>query len=298
MVSVSTSDATGGSVVAGLLRTARPRQWTKNVLVVAAPLAAGELFEPDVLIDTAIAFVCFWVAASGIYLVNDACDVEEDRRHPTKQHRPVAAGVVAVRIALGAGLGLVVAGTALGFMARWELAALIGVYAGLQLAYCFGLKHQAVVDLAVVSSGFLLRAMAGGVAAGLVISQWFLLVTGFGSLFMVAGKRYSELHELGEAAGGTRRSLTRYSDSYLRFVWSVSAGVSLVVYSLWAFEISGEGPWAPLSIAPFTLALLRYAVDIDAGAAGEPEDIVLNDRVLQLLALLWLGLIALEVFGG
>ncbi|MGH9244169.1 MAG: hypothetical protein ACRD29_07605 [Acidimicrobiales bacterium] len=131
-----------------------------------------------------------------------------------------------------------------------------------------------------------------------MISEWFLLVTGFGSLFIVAGKRASELHEIGDGARGTRPALAHYSASYLRFVWSVSAGVCLVVYSLWAFEIGGDGPWAPLSIAPFALALFRYAVDIDAGTAGEPEDIILNDRVLAALAVLWLGLIAVEVFGG
>ncbi len=158
-----------------------------------------------------------------------------------------------------------------------------------------------MIDLAVVSSGFLLRAVAGGVATAIPLSQWFLLVASFGSLFMVAGKRYSELKSLGVDAG-TRKSLERYSQSYLRFVWMLAAGTVLVSYSLWAFENRGDAwlgvPWTALSIAPFTLALLQYALEIDAGQAGEPEDIVLGDRILQALGVLWLILIAIAVFGS
>ena len=288
-----------GSFAWGLVRAVRPRQWVKNVLVLAAPLAAGEIFNPDVMGPTAVAFVLFCLAASAVYLVNDTIDVEEDRRHPRKRFRPIAAGVVPrwLAVALAAVL-FTVALVAAVLLTRPELAWVLGGYVVIQLAYCVFLKNQPVIDLAVVASGFLLRGIAGGVAAGLLLSQWFLLVAAFGSLFMVAGKRYSELVLVGDAAA-TRKTLKEYSASYLRFVWSLSAGVAVTAYSLWAFEMgrTQDGvPWATISIAPFVMAILRYAVDVDKGAAGAPEEIVLHDRVLLCIGLVWVATLSLGVF--
>lgn len=286
-------------VVAGLARTARPRQWVKNVLVLTAPLAAGVLFQPPVMLATALAFVVFCLAASGIYLVNDARDVEADRAHPVKRHRPIAAGIVPAGLALVVGALLLVAAVVVAALTSPAgLVAVVSTYVVVQLAYCFFLKHQAVVDLAVVASGFLLRAMAGGVAAGIDLSQWFLLVAAFGSLFMVAGKRYSEHRLVGPDEAATRSALKEYSESYLRFVWSLSAAVAVTAYSLWAFELTtpeSGNPWPALSIAPFVLGLLRYAVDIDRGNAGAPEDIVLGDRTLQVLGVAWVVIIVIGV---
>jgi decaprenyl-phosphate phosphoribosyltransferase len=290
-----------GSRPWGFVRALRPRQWVKNVLVLAAPLAAGEVFNPDVMGPTAVAFVLFCLAASGVYLVNDSIDVEEDRRHPRKRFRPIAAGLVprsaAVAIAVVLFAGTLTAGA---LLTRPALAWVLASYVVIQLAYCTFLKNEPVIDLAVVASGFLLRGIAGGVAAGLVLSQWFLLVAAFGSLFMVAGKRYSELIVVGDA-GATRKTLREYSASYLRFVWSLSAAVALSAYSLWAFEMAEaqDGvPWATFSIAPFVLAILRYARDVDKGAAGAPEEIVMHDRVLLILGALWALTVALGVFSG
>jgi decaprenyl-phosphate phosphoribosyltransferase len=299
--SVSPPDPARSSVAWGLVRGLRPRQWVKNFLVFAAPLAAGAVLDLDVLGPSALAFVLFCAASSAVYLVNDAIDVEDDRRHPVKRLRPIAAGIVSRRLAVGlAAVLFAVALVPAALFARPELVWVLVTYIGLQLAYCLGLKNQPVLDLAVVASGFLLRGIAGGVAAGLVLSQWFLLVAAFGSLFMVAGKRYSELVLLGDDAE-TRRTLQEYSISYLRFVWSLSAGVAVTAYSLWAFEM-GEGqagvPWATLSIAPFVLAILRFAVDVDKGAAGAPEEIVLRDRVLLGLALVWVVTVCVGVFGA
>lgn len=289
-------------VLGGLIRAMRPRQWVKNVLVVAAPLAAGRLLELDVALASVLAFLLFCVAASGVYLINDVRDVESDRRHPTKRFRPIAAGIVPPRVAALGGSVLLAASVALALLvATPALAAVIATYAATSLAYCFWLKNQPVIDLAIVSSGFLLRATAGGAAAGIALSQWFLLVASFGSLFMVAGKRYSEMRLMGADGAATRTSLDEYSESYLRFVWSMSASVVVMTYSLWAFEMTGAttaGPWAQISIAPFVLGMMRYAVDIDRGRAGVPDDIVLNDRVLQGFGVIWLILIAIGVFGG
>jgi decaprenyl-phosphate phosphoribosyltransferase len=290
-----------GSLGWGLVRAVRPRQWLKNVLVLAAPLAAGKIFDADVMGPTGLALVLFCLAASAVYLINDSIDVHEDRRHPRKRFRPIAAGIVPRPLAVGlAVVLLVVALVAAALLTRPELAFVLAAYVVIQLAYCVFLKNQAVIDLAVVSSGFLLRAVAGGVAAGLLLSQWFLLVAAFGSLFMVAGKRYSELVLVGEAAE-TRKTLQQYSASYLRFVWSLSAGVACTVYSLWAFEMreTQEGiPWSTFSIAPFVLAVLRYAVDVDKGTAGAPEEMVVHDRVLLGLGLAWALTVGLGVFSA
>ena len=282
------------------IRALRPRQWVKNFLVVLAPLAAGRLFEPAVLRGVALAFVAFCLVSSAVYLLNDIRDVEEDRLHPRKRFRPIAAGELSAPVAVVLGLVLGLGGLALGFLVDPGLGITLVVYVGIQILYSAVLKHLPVIDLAVVSSGFLLRAIAGGVAVGVALSQWFLLVASFGSLFMVAGKRYSELVSVG-AGAGTRKSLDRYSASYLRFVWILAAVLVVTAYSLWAFENRGNPllgvPWTAISIAPFTLGMLQYALEVDAGKAGEPEDVVLHDHVLQVLGVIWLATISIAVFG-
>lgn len=287
------------SVARGVLRTMRPRQWVKNVLVLAAPFAGGDLFRDGIALQLAVAFVAFSLAASGIYLVNDANDVAADRAHPTKRNRPIAAGIVSPRLAMAVAVVLLLGSLALSVLARVDLVIVLGVYIAVQLAYCFWLKHQAVLDICIVASGFLLRAIAGGAATGIVLSQWFLLVAGFGSLFMVAGKRYAEMMLAERTGAKIRKSLESYSASYLRFVWALSATVLITTYSLWAFDIGVERHntvWSVISIVPFVIAVLRYSVDVDSGNGGEPEEIALGDRVLQVLALLWVGALVLAVY--
>ena len=278
-----------------LIRAVRPKQWIKNVLVVAVPLAAGRLFERDVFLGTLLAGLAFCMVSAAVYLVNDSADVEADRCHPVKKARPIAAGDISVRLALSAATVLAVVGLSLAWLGGWRLLAVLLGYLVVQLGYSLWFKHEPVLDILLVTSGFVLRAVAGGAASDIYVSQWFLMVAGFGSLFIVAGKRYSEMHTLGSDSG-TRQSLIRYSDSYLRFVWGVSAAATLLAFSLWAFEnpSSGSLPWATISIAPFVAGVLRYAVDIDAGTASAPEDIIWGDRVLQAIGAVWLFLVALS----
>jgi decaprenyl-phosphate phosphoribosyltransferase len=289
------------NLVTGLIKAVRPRQWVKNLLVLAAPVAAfgsGVRYDyREVAVKVLIAFVAVSLAASTVYLVNDARDVEADRQHPTKRFRPIAAGVVPEWLAYCVALVLGIAALAVSWLATPNLTLVVAIYIVIQLAYCFGLKHQAVLDICIVSSGFLLRAIAGGVAANIPLSQWFLLVMAFGSLFMAAGKRYAEI-QLAERTGAKiRKSLESYTASYLRFVWTLSATAMIVCYSLWAFERDGaNASWYAVTIVPITIAMLRYAVDVDGGMAGEPEEIALKDRVLQLLFLAWIGTIGAAVF--
>ncbi|GAB3914679.1 decaprenyl-phosphate phosphoribosyltransferase [Microlunatus endophyticus] len=288
------------SRVPAAIRAVRPRQWIKNVLVLSAPLAAGQLFQPAILRSAALAFIAFCLISGCVYLINDIRDVEEDRLHPRKRFRPVPAGQLSIRTAWIEAAIIGAVGLIIGFWTSPPLGATLLVYLVLQIGYSVFLKHQPVIDLAVVSSGFLLRAIAGGVAGHIPLSQWFLLVASFGSLFMVAGKRYSEMLSLG-ADAGTRKSLASYTDTYLRFTWMLGAAMVLISYSLWAFDNIQRGPWGvgwtAISIAPFSLGLLQYAREIDIGEAGEPEDVVLRDRVLQAFGLLWLIVICIAVFG-
>ena len=188
-------------VARALVRAVRPRQWVKNLLVVAAPLAAGKVGDGDVIAATLLALVSFCLAASAVYLVNDTADREVDRLHPTKRLRPIASGALAVPVALTVAGVLATAAVAVGWVADPMLAVLVASYLLLQVLYAVRLKHEPVLDISVVAAGFLMRAVAGGIAADLPLSQWFLLVSGFGSLFIVAGKRYSELHTLGSEVG-------------------------------------------------------------------------------------------------
>lgn len=288
-----------------MVKALRPKQWVKNVLVVAAPAAAGGdmLFHAHVVLDIVIAFVVFCLGASSIYLINDARDVEADRAHPTKRFRPIAAGVLPVSLAYVMAVVLIVLAVGLSFLASSgpELAVVIAVYIALQLGYCFGWKHQPVIDIALVSSGFMLRTMAGGVAADIDLSQWFLLIAAFGSLFMAAGKRYAELKLAMRSGAKIRKSLESYTPTYLRFVWTMAATAVVAFYALWGFDMSQHHPghasvWYQLSMVPFTVAILRYAADVDRGEGGAPDEIALNDRVLQLLALAWVVVIAVAVY--
>jgi decaprenyl-phosphate phosphoribosyltransferase len=288
------------SLPRALLRTARPKQWVKNVLVVAAPAAAGQLFTLHALTGLPLVFALFTACAAAVYLINDARDAEADRAHPTKRHRPVASGQVPVPVAYAT--GGILAGLALA-LAVWLtpplVPALLTAYLGMQLAYCVSLKHVLVVDLVVVTTGFLMRAMVGGLALGIPLSRWFLITTGFGALFMVAAKRYSEAVQMAGTAGATRALLTEYTTGYLRFVWQLAAGVAVLGYCLWALEDGGTAgsvlPWRQLSVVAFILAVLRYAVFADRGTAGEPEEVVLGDRALTLIGLVWLAMYGLAV---
>ena len=279
----------------------RPRQWVKNVLVLAAPVASGEVADPDVLRGATLALVSFVMVAAGVYLLNDVIDVEEDRAHPTKRRRPVASGVVPVRLAVLSSAVLLVAALAVAAAATTALVVVVLTYAALNVAYSLALKREPVIDIAIIASCYVLRAVAGGVATGIELSQWFILIATFGSLFMAAGKRYGEVRQLGEGESATRRSLARYTSTYLRFVWSVSAALLIMSYALWAFQIGAEseatGRWSEISMAPFVLAVLRYGVDVDAGRASEPEEIALSDRTLQVIAVVWSACLVLAVYG-
>jgi decaprenyl-phosphate phosphoribosyltransferase len=285
------------------LREARPKQWAKNVLVFAAPGAAGVLDNGQAVGRALIVFVAFCLAASGTYFWNDLLDVDGDRVHPTKCNRPIASGAVPEGMARIVGSLLLVGGIAVAFATgRWQAAAIVALYAAVTLAYTVVLKHVAVIDLVTVASGFVLRAVGGALAVDVSMSKWFLLCTTFGSLFIVTGKRYAEIREMGDRASTTRSTLSDYSPSYLRQVLSISVGATILAYCVWAFETAemagGSFPFYELSIVPMLIALLRYLLILEQGHGGAPEEVFLADRPLQVFGVIWLVVFGLGVYVG
>ena len=287
-------------MISALVREARPKQWLKNVLVFAAPGALGVLDQSEPLGRAVIVFVAFCLVSSGVYFWNDIRDVDQDRLHPSKQFRPIAAGLVPLPVARMVGSLLVVGGPALAWWVRPQAGAILGLYAVIQLAYSAALKHVAVLDLAIVSSGFVLRAMAGAAATKTPMSNWFVLCITFGSFFIVSGKRFAELKEMGDGAVSTRRSLAAYTVDYLRQILVVSCTATAVTYCMWALEsaakINESVPLHGLTIVPMVLALLRYMLVLEKGGGGAPEEVFLVDRSIQVYALMWVVIYGLAVY--
>jgi decaprenyl-phosphate phosphoribosyltransferase len=284
-----------------LVRLIRPRQWIKNGLVLAAPAAAGVLDQGHYLGRALVVMVSFCLAASGTYCLNDAADADADRAHPTKRFRPVASGEVTVARARAVGVVLLVAGVGLGLAAgSWEASAVTALYVVLTTAYTVWLKHVPVVDIAMITAFFVIRAVAGVVGTDIPLSDWYLIVASFGALFIVAGKRSTELRL--DDAVGHRAALAGYTPGFLQYVRSVASGVALLAYCLWAFEkahLSDSSiPWFQLSIVPFVLIILRYALILETEDRRGPEEIVLEDRQLQLLGVLWAAVFACGVYVG
>ena len=288
-----------GSLLPGLVRACRPKQWAKNVLVFVAPAAAGVITEPYRIRLTLVAFVAFCMVSSSTYLLNDVMDVESDRQHPTKRRRPIASGAVPVPVALVASVLLFLGGVAVGASDNWALAGIVAGYAVLTTCYSLWLKKLPVFDVVVLSAGFILRLLAGAYAAEVRVSEWFLIISLFGSLFVASAKRYAEKRELGDAAAALRPTLGEYSMEYLGFLRSVSVAAVLVSYCLWALERAGEGGnrvFILLTIVPFLIAILRYALLVDQGKGSAPEDVLLHDRQMQLMGGIWVVCLMLGIY--
>jgi decaprenyl-phosphate phosphoribosyltransferase len=283
------------------VRLIRPRQWIKNGLVLAAPAAAGVLDQTEPLTQALVVVVSFCLAASGTYCLNDAADAQADRAHPTKRYRPIASGEVSVREGRILGVVLLVAGVGLGLaLGRWEASAVTGLYVALTTAYTIWLKHVPIVDLAMITAFFVIRAVAGVVGTDVPVSDWYLIVASFGALFVVAGKRTTELRL--EDAVGHRAALAGYTPGFLLYVRALASGVTLLAYCLWAFEkadlASTSFPWFQISVIPFVLVILRYALILETEERRGPEEILLEDRQLQVLGAIWAVVFACGVYLG
>jgi decaprenyl-phosphate phosphoribosyltransferase len=295
--------APGRPLLVALLAATRPRQWIKNLLVFAAPMAAGVLSRPADLGRAGAAAVIFVVASAGVYLINDVMDAPADRFHPVKRGRPVASGELPAKVAATAGIAaLTLALTASAVLAGVSLVIVTAAYITISVCYSLWLKRQAVIELACVSSGFVLRAVAGGVAVRVVVSPWFILVTSAAALLVVAGKRTAEQGTL-SAAASHRPVLDLYPAAFLLAVRIIAGSVAIISYALWAFGRSAHigARYADevvfqLSILPFVMGLLLVELTVEDGGGTAPEEMALSNRTLQVLGLVCVTLIAVGVY--
>jgi decaprenyl-phosphate phosphoribosyltransferase len=280
-----------------LVALARPRQWVKNALVIGAPGAAGALGHDDVPVRVLITCAAFCLLSAGIYSLNDVRDRHEDSCHPRKWRRPVASGELAPKDAAAHGVAWLVGGLILA-AAVAPAVALVGLaYVAVTLSYSWVWRHVALLDLAALAAGFVLRAVAGGVAAPVGLSRWFVLVVTCAAVFVAAGKRLAEMTRARRSGRPLRRTLRRYTREGLRRVQAVAGAGAVFAYCVWAFELPDiDGiPWRPLTVIPFVVCLLRYGALVQTGVGEAPEEILTADRVIAAAGVVWLLLFIMGV---
>jgi len=291
---------TAGRWLAAVVRTTRPRQWPKNLLVFAAPLAGATIGRDDGLGYAVLAAVAFGCASAAVYLVNDVVDAERDRRHPVKQHRPVASGALPGTHALA--LAALAAGCAVAIGAEIGVPLLVAAAAGYlcsSFLYSAGLKHVPYVEVVLVASGFLLRVLGGAAATHVRPSVWFLLVCSLGALGVAVAKRYTELTSLGAEAVKHRPVMRWYRPGPLRGAQVVIGIGMLATYLMWALsEKSGVQQWHLVSTLPLAFALVRFGVLTARKTVRPVEDLITRDPIMLCCEAAWLLLFCVGLYLG
>jgi len=269
--------------VVPVLRALRPAQWIKNGVVLAALVFDRRLFEIDRLLLAAAAVVAFCFVASSIYLINDVRDVESDRMHPRKRFRPIAAGEVAPRFALGLSGVLMVASLGLSFAIAWQFGLVIAAYGALMVAYSGGLKRMVILDVFAIAAGFVLRAAGGAVAIDVPISPWLYVCTMLAALLIGFGKRRHELGLLGENASAHRANLDAYSIPLLDQFIAIVAASTVMAYALYTFDAAAvpDNQMMMLTLPFVIYGVFRYLYLIyRLQLGGSPESLMFVDRPL------------------
>lgn len=286
----------------GVVLTVRPHQWVKNVFVLAPVVFAKELFEPAMLSRSAGAFGVFCLLAGAVYAMNDVADVEADRAHPVKRHRPIASGRVPVPLARALAVALVVVslGAAV-LMGPWELAAVAATYFGINLAYSLRLKHVAYVDVLCIAAGFVLRVWAGGFATAVQVSWYLLLCTGLLALFLGFGKRRHELAAAAANAGRQRAALEAYSQRGLDAALAVTALATTATYVAYTLDPHTRELFRSDHLWPSTLFVLagvgRFLQLVRSRPKSEsPTQEMLRDGPFVAIVLLWVAIVLFVVY--
>ena len=275
-----------------VLRTARPRQWPKNLLVFAAPLAGASLGRRDGLVYALVAAAAFGFASAAVYFINDVADAERDRLHPRKRHRPVASGELPKQHAIVLGVLCAMAGLAAGLLiAEPLLTATVAAYLVLSFLYSWKLKHVPVLELLFVASGFLLRVLGGAAATHVPPSGWFLAVCSLGALGVVLAKRYTELTNLGAEAIKHRPVMRWYRPAALRQSQFVVGALMIAAYLAWAAgEHPGARTWHLVSALPLAAALVRFGLLTGRRTSAPVEDMLTRDAPMLVCEISWLAL--------
>jgi len=286
-------------MLTALLKTMRPRHWTKNAFIFAALVFDGKLFHLPDFLRTLAGFGLFCLISSAVYIFNDLFDLEADRQHPMKRDRPLASGNLAVPVAIAAGSILTFMTLALGYWLAWQFDLVLLVYFAMILAYSKWLKHVPILDVLVLAAGFVLRVHAGTMLITVErFSPWMYVVMTLLALFLGFGKRRAELALLADDAANHRKVLDGYTLPLLDQFITIVSGMTIVAYSLYTFfRPEAPGGYALMLTIPFVVyAIFRYLYLIQVkDAGGEPEEILLSDRPFQISILLW-GLAILAVF--
>ena len=276
-------------------RLMRPRQWIKNLLLFAAPLTAGKLDSISNVKDLVLAFIAFSFISSFGYICNDWRDRHLDSANPIKSMRPFAEGSLKLRHGIAIGFLLFCGSFVISLALPNRFVFFLFLYLLVTLSYSFFLKKLAVVEMIVLSLGFLIRPIAGAAVIDIPVSEWFLIVVGFASLFMVSTKRLSEYKKTNSLR--TRGVLELYSDRFLESVLTLSIAVTITTYSLWAFSVYPNSIWPKLSIIPVLTALLRYSWLRDRGNAESPELLLFEDKLLPVLGFVGFVFLAIAIYG-
>jgi 4-hydroxybenzoate polyprenyltransferase len=274
-----------------LIRLLRPEQWMKNGLVFAALLFSGRLQDLGSVGVAVLAFAAFCLASSSIYCLNDALDAQEDRLHARKRVRPVAAGLVSPAQAVALASFLAGGAVYLGFMVNIGLGISIVLYLGIQVLYCFVLKHVVLLDIMAVASGFVLRAVGGGVAIEVELSLWFLVCVPLLSLFLAVAKRRHELMTV-ESAASHRPVLTEYTPQLLDQMLAILSGAIIMAYLLYAKDTIR--PQLFILTSPLVFyGVFRYLYLVYRRAeGGSPDELLLTDAPLLITVILWVAAVA------
>jgi 4-hydroxybenzoate polyprenyltransferase len=279
--------------MAAILRLARPHQWIKNALVLAALVFGQRLFVLHDVVLAMVAFVAFCALSSAGYILNDIADRDADRLNPEKCDRPLARGDLSVATATRAALTMAAMAIALSIMLGGEFLGIAVLYAALQLFYSLWAKHQVIVDIIAVAIGFVLRAFAGGVAINVDVSPWLVFITFVLAMFLVLARRRHELIALGDGAIAHRSALSEYSVRLVDQMISIVAGAALVSYMIYTASAEVEAKLGTrhlyLTVPFVAFGILRYLYLIDErNEGGDPARALIHDRPLLLAVALWI----------
>ncbi len=283
------------------LRALRPHQWTKNLLVFAALLFSKHLFEPEPFLRTFLAFLAFCGLAGAVYLWNDIADIEQDRLHPKKKLRPLAAGELSIRNATLGAVALVVAALSLSFWLDVRLGLCASAYLGMNLGYSFGLKHVVILDVLTLALGFVLRALAGGFVIDVPVTEWLLVMTLLLALFLALAKRRHEITSLGEGASSHRAILAEYSPYLIDQMTSVVTASVVTAYAFYTLSPETVAKFGTAKLSwtlPLVLyGIFRYLYLVHQKDRGDsPTDMLLTDRPLLATVALWVALVIVIVY--
>jgi len=272
-------------VAGALLISMRPQQWTKNLVVFAAPIFALQLDARTVVLAT-LAFLTFCAMSAATYLVNDVLDASRDRRHPVKRHRPIAAGLLPVPLAIAAACLLAIAALIASLALDQGLAIALGIYGLLQIAYNLRLNREPMLDVLCVSAGFVTRGLGGAAAVSVPVSTWFLLCIALLALFIAIEKRRAEVQRVGDGAA-TRPVLKFYTISLLNRMEGVVTASGLMAYSLWAAQRT-EKHWMLATVPIVAFVMFRYQMLTEQGGGEDPENALLKSPAIVVAVVLWI----------